>query len=229
MNPTLKVSLQGISSDLTTATGSYDVTEAGEMDRAQLKELLEIVIQIPVPEANPDEDRCPPHILAEGPAGLFSFASDYGSYFCNEAQTDVDPEAAVQLAFGEKTPEDLGGEDVRVPPAGSESASSGASPSAGLPKVRRNVGLSLLFFAGMAIMLLGVLGQILMLLEGDSEGGIAPLLFTIVLTVICFLAGRYFWGHKEVVPVGLAAAGGVPLNVDRYDGVGEIPEDEETD
>jgi hypothetical protein len=109
VNKTVNVVTQGLDEGVSRGTGEYETLERGAMDYRRLLLLLQKAARLQ-PPGRPEADECPPHVLVEGPGGVFSFTAPKGSFYNQETDSSLTAEAAADLAF--RSPEeDSWGED----------------------------------------------------------------------------------------------------------------------
>lgn len=96
----VKVTLQGVSSDLKSANGSYDPVELGPMDSDQLFTLLNQVAPLKPPDMDAG-DFCPPTFLVETPSGLQTFTVGDRRVYHLESESWVGPTELIQVITGQ--------------------------------------------------------------------------------------------------------------------------------
>lgn len=88
---------QGISDNWSEATGDFDTKSRGMLEKDQVLSAMLHLAPLDTPQS---EDPCPPHILTEGKAGSFSFTGQGGSIYCIDADQEMTPHQATDVAFG---------------------------------------------------------------------------------------------------------------------------------
>lgn len=192
MQERVKVTTQGISGDLSRATGEFEDTARGRMSAEELTQLLKNVQHLSAPNEGPDE--CPPHVMAAGPAGDFSFMIDGGTIFCDELGADLSAFEAAMLALGHKSVEELNqktaglsGRVERIQPvqavARAQTAAAPAPSSSGFVRFLRWI--LALVVAGTAA-LFGIGGGVALVKNSDDQtyqlAGIFLIIVTLTLT-----------------------------------------------
>ncbi|MBI5211642.1 MAG: hypothetical protein HY927_16860 [Elusimicrobia bacterium] len=78
MNEKVRVTLQGISQDLSTATGSYDPVELGEMTPDALLGVLQQAVKLQAPSGGAGDDICAPSLVLDHAGETYSFSVENG-------------------------------------------------------------------------------------------------------------------------------------------------------
>ena len=96
----VSVETQGISADWSHAHGVYEPIDRGRLDHGGLLEALRRAQPLSVPDEHRMDDYCPPGLVTDGDAGSFGFMFDGGAIFCEQAECEVSPAEAADMATG---------------------------------------------------------------------------------------------------------------------------------
>ena len=92
------VCLQGISSDLSRATGDIQKISMGLLSLMELQALFEEILHLVVPGCHKNE--CPPRVLVTSPLGVLDLMIDGGTIFLDTLGLSLNPYQATMLSFG---------------------------------------------------------------------------------------------------------------------------------
>ncbi len=158
---TLKVETQGVSDDWVTANGDFTTKLRGKLNEPQLLIAMLHLAPLDTPET---DDPCPPHILVKSNAGIYSFIGQGGSIFCPEADQEMTPHQATDLAFGKISVAPPPPMPATPQPSTPNAASLAASPTIQKRKFGLGGGivlfLSLCFLLGAIVMVFGVFSML---------------------------------------------------------------------
>ena len=100
MGDLVAVETQGVSNDWAQADGSFDTRTRGSLDKEQV---LSAMVHVAALDTPGGDDVCPPCVTARRRGGSFSFYGQGGALYSPEADREISPAEAVDMAFGKVT------------------------------------------------------------------------------------------------------------------------------
>ncbi|MBU1105930.1 MAG: hypothetical protein KKB51_04605 [Candidatus Riflebacteria bacterium] len=91
----VKLSVKGVSSDLTRATGGSAIVSLGEYSLEDLQGFLADFRQLVPPPSWPEDGLCPPHVFLDGAAEKMTLIADEGKLFWEERDLEISPAEVV--------------------------------------------------------------------------------------------------------------------------------------
>jgi uncharacterized RDD family membrane protein YckC len=99
-NSIIRAEIQGVSQDLSVATGSFDMVNLGTVSAERLAEILAAMTRLSLPQA--DGDVCYPNLTVNGPQGAtwFSIQDETGALFTENQDEPIGIAQAVEKVTG---------------------------------------------------------------------------------------------------------------------------------
>ena len=96
------IETQGLSHDYSTATGSFDTIERGNVSNEQLLVILEVISKLSAPETDMEADVCPPSVQVAIHKQVLTFHGESGMLHCiDSVYEEFSPNEALQIINGE--------------------------------------------------------------------------------------------------------------------------------
>lgn len=219
---------QGVALDWQSATGDFDTVEWGVLESDRLFGALYHLSRLTPPA---DNSLCPPQLVTEGPAGLFSFMATGDGLESPETGSPVTPAQGVDLALGRRLPGEIAlahgvtpPPPAPTPPAPPSRPAPGRQPRQARPTFRRPMTWRqyLAILIGLAfgfVALIGFVGAIEARTMEDKGVALGMgVLFTIlgIVTVVLSMKARPHVDQDGNILTGIMFAH--MMNMDDYSG-----------